>query len=1146
MTRTATLDRPESLAFKVAATDMVVDGTTEVREDEGVVTAVVSVTGVIDEVDDIIEPGAYRETLTKRKPKVCWHHSWEQPIGRVLHIEELSPGDPRLPNKTRDGKAWPKEAGALIASMQFNMKSDRGREAFEAVRFYSESGECEWSIGYVVPAGKASRDTKGTRRIKAMELYELSFVLFGAHTMTGTLDLKAAVAVMMEHKSAGHTTITLDEIKDTLDRLGIEHKIGKPADDTDPPADAPPADQPPADAPPADAPPADQPPADAPPADVPPDDQPADQPPADAPPADEQPVDDDPVTGDPDELFPIDEGDPEEPPADAPPADEHVPADELDGHLDGFDPPNPDDKPDDQAATKALVDQGADPWYLAMATPGREVKRKMTAEQRRNKPTLPGSDDRFPIGDRTDLSAAISSYGRADDADKPKVKRWIIRRARELGAVSMLPDDWNVTKSALPLDADTGIEDVCPGCGDEVVFDTMNGWMRLDGSYSHDSGGTHSDDMDPPEGFVHDEDGYYTRSRGAAQEALWQATEGKATTPGGRQGDDSPVGEPGGRQNWVDEQGGLPKYIRMVAHAMQRKGHSESRAIAIAVATMKRWAAGGGNVSEKVQAAAAAALAEWEKMKAAAHAKGSKALPKTQTCKYCKDQATKRVLHAEGMAYVPVCDSHESRAVEAVGGQNEVSGVRAIDGKALDTTARDPGENLPPGDDPENTGVMVAVYPDADAAEKIAVRGGLDPADLHVTLAFMGDVTDDAGNGRELGNSMDAIIAAATSAAATHKPMSGKVGGIGKFPDSGDGVPVWSPVDVVGLNALRESVVDALDTAGLPVKTDHGFTPHMTLGYNLDLSLITDVGEVPVEFDHIAVVVGDAKARIPLGSDVDGGQRGQADPPTPMPDDEPKDAGAQTGVKVSRYDPSIEVGPEAGSRSASAATTGPHEGKGFPRLEGTYEERQQRLQEALYEALCPQEDGDSDRPTSMHLSIEGTYPDRVIATVHDWSGAVDTDESYEVPYEIDDEGTVHLDEPERVVLTVTAVGADGEETDEDVPVGDLLPLSEMVQDVVGAFKRLPAAEVKAGRVLSASNAQRLKAAVEHLIHVLGAAGVVIESDEQQTPPNPVVDDTTTAPSARSGEGKSARGDDEPVEIDMSQHESLLADIDAMT
>lgn len=98
-----------------------------------------------------------------------------------------------------------------------------------------------------------------------------------------------------------------------------------------------------------------------------------------------------------------------------------------------------------------------------------------------------------------------------------------------------------------------------------------------------------------------------------------------AISPGGRPADDSPVGTPGGRQNWVDKAGGLPTYIREIAHALLRKGRTESDAIRLAVAAVRNFAAGhdgrGHKVSAKVQAAAAAALAEWEAKKAGSHAK---------------------------------------------------------------------------------------------------------------------------------------------------------------------------------------------------------------------------------------------------------------------------------------------------------------------------------------------------------------------------------------------------------------------------------------------------------------------------------------------------------------------------------------------
>lgn len=85
----------------------------------------------------------------------------------------------------------------------------------------------------------------------------------------------------------------------------------------------------------------------------------------------------------------------------------------------------------------------------------------------------------------------------------------------------------------------------------------------------------------------------------------------KAITPGGRIGDDSSLDRSPG-VNWVERAGGLPKYIRMVAHAFLRKGKDMSGAIRMAVGVVRNWAEGKGNVTPKVQAAAAAAIAEWE------------------------------------------------------------------------------------------------------------------------------------------------------------------------------------------------------------------------------------------------------------------------------------------------------------------------------------------------------------------------------------------------------------------------------------------------------------------------------------------------------------------------------------------------------
>ena len=151
---------------------------------DGIVEAIVSVTNIVDSVNDVIEPGAYKNTLRKRNPKGVWSHDTNIPVAKTLKVEELMPNDERLPEDLRQ-----QNAGALLVKMQFNLNTSRGRDAFHDVQFFAE--EQEWSIGYSVPEGKATTDEKtGVRFIKQLELYEYSPVLFGAAPSTRTLSVK--------------------------------------------------------------------------------------------------------------------------------------------------------------------------------------------------------------------------------------------------------------------------------------------------------------------------------------------------------------------------------------------------------------------------------------------------------------------------------------------------------------------------------------------------------------------------------------------------------------------------------------------------------------------------------------------------------------------------------------------------------------------------------------------------------------------------------------------------------------------------------------------------------------------------------------------------------------------------------------------
>lgn len=62
-------------------------------------------------------------------------------------------------------------------------------------------------------------------------------------------------------------------------------------------------------------------------------------------------------------------------------------------------------------------------------------------------------DGSFPIANRDDLSNAIGAIGRAAEGKRDDVRAHIIRRAKALGAVDALPEDWNVAKRS------TGVRD---------------------------------------------------------------------------------------------------------------------------------------------------------------------------------------------------------------------------------------------------------------------------------------------------------------------------------------------------------------------------------------------------------------------------------------------------------------------------------------------------------------------------------------------------------------------------------------------------------------------------------------------------------------------------------------------------------------
>ena len=168
----------EAIEFKAMPGQIGID------EAKGIVECFVAGVGNKDSVGDIVLSGAFTESLKRRKPRVVWGHDWNHPIGKVLEIYEVPANDPRLPAKMKRAGI-----GGLYARVQFNLKADKGREAFANVAFYGE--DQEWSIGYKT-LDAIYDNGRQANLLREVELYEVSPVLHGANQLTGTISIKAA------------------------------------------------------------------------------------------------------------------------------------------------------------------------------------------------------------------------------------------------------------------------------------------------------------------------------------------------------------------------------------------------------------------------------------------------------------------------------------------------------------------------------------------------------------------------------------------------------------------------------------------------------------------------------------------------------------------------------------------------------------------------------------------------------------------------------------------------------------------------------------------------------------------------------------------------------------------------------------------
>lgn len=153
---------------------------------QGIAEMVVSVFNNLDDGNDVVMPGFFAESIARRrtsdgrpKAKGVWMHDWSTPIAKTLDAKEIMPGDPLLPPRLS-------ALGGLWVKAQFNLETQRGREAFSDLQFGTID---EFSFGYQTKEYNYDEET-GVRKLVKGEWYEWSPVLVGMNDQTVLLGTK--------------------------------------------------------------------------------------------------------------------------------------------------------------------------------------------------------------------------------------------------------------------------------------------------------------------------------------------------------------------------------------------------------------------------------------------------------------------------------------------------------------------------------------------------------------------------------------------------------------------------------------------------------------------------------------------------------------------------------------------------------------------------------------------------------------------------------------------------------------------------------------------------------------------------------------------------------------------------------------------
>jgi HK97 family phage major capsid protein len=164
--------------------------------------------------------------------------------------------------------------------------------------------------------------------------------------------------------------------------------------------------------------------------------------------------------------------------------------------------------------------------------------------------------------------------------------------------------------------------------------------------------------------------------------------------------------------------------------------------------------------------------------------------------------------------------------------------------------------------DPANPGAMICFMlpPDAQQALAAAASGELNASPDHLTLLSLGP------DASALEGQKDLLVFALADLATRLAPVEGTINGGGRFATVGsDGTSaVYATFDSPELPGWYAALCMAVEPI-MPVERDHGFVPHITLGYlPPDAAPYLDLPQLPITFDSLSLIWAGQRLDLPL------------------------------------------------------------------------------------------------------------------------------------------------------------------------------------------------------------------------------------------------------------------------------------------